>query len=103
MGRYISTQNTSCSAGLPQHHIKYVQHIRPGMCLFLFNYSGRMLHGIYEAAGEGALNIDATAWTDNKGRTPFPAQVLHFSSVCRVCVITPLLMLPVPDFEALEF
>lgn len=61
--------------GLPMQHIKYVQHIRPGMCLFLFNYSGRLLHGIYEAAGDGALNIDPSAWTEGKGKTNFPAQV----------------------------
>lgn len=53
-----------------------MQHIRPGMCLFLFNYTGRMLHGIYEAVGEGALNIEPSAWTDGKGRTQFPAQVI---------------------------
>ncbi|KAG0561927.1 hypothetical protein KC19_9G104000 [Ceratodon purpureus] len=61
--------------GLPAQHIKYVQHIRPGMCLFLFNYSGRLLHGIYEAVGDGALNIDPTAWTEGRGKTQFPAQV----------------------------
>lgn len=61
--------------GLPAQHIKYVQHIRPGTCLFLFNYSGRLLHGIYEAVGDGALNIDPSAWTEGRGRTQFPAQV----------------------------
>jgi hypothetical protein len=66
----------SWSAGLPAQHIKYVQHIRPGTCLFLFNYSGRLLHGIYEAVGDGALNIDPSAWTEGRGRTQFPAQVI---------------------------
>lgn len=70
--------NGSWIAGLPMQHIKYVQHIRPGMCLFLFNYSGRLLHGIYEAVGDGALNIDPSAWTEGKGKTNFPAQVIIF-------------------------
>lgn len=71
-------------------HIKYVQHIRPGMCLFLFNYSGRLLHGIYEAVGDGALNIDPSAWTEGKGKTNFPAQVI-ISSIFILCAVVRVL------------
>ena len=75
-------------AGLPAQHIKYVQHIRPGISLFLFNYSGRLLHGIYEAVGDGALNIDPSAWTEGRGKTQFPAQVIISSELS----IVPQLM-----------
>lgn len=33
--------------GLPSLHIAYVNHIEPGLPLFLFNYSDRKLHGIF--------------------------------------------------------
>lgn len=68
-------------------HIKYVQHIRPGLCLFLFNYSGRLLHGIYEAAGDGAVNIDPSAWTEGRGKTQFPAQVKFSSEVDSIYLV----------------
>jgi hypothetical protein len=45
-----------------------------------------MLHGIYEAVGEGALNIEPSAWTDGKSRTQFPAQVIlsiYFYILCQ--------------------
>ncbi|XP_021769266.1 uncharacterized protein LOC110733514 [Chenopodium quinoa] len=62
--------------GLPSAHIQYVQHVTPGMPLFLFNYSDRKLHGIFEAISPGQLNINPYAWTLNgEDETPFPAQV----------------------------
>ncbi|XP_028800305.1 kelch-like protein 20 [Neltuma alba] len=62
--------------GLPASHISYVKHIRPGLPLFLFNYSDRKLHGIFEAASEGKMNINPCGWSENgSGRTRFPAQV----------------------------
>ncbi|CAD6239789.1 unnamed protein product [Miscanthus lutarioriparius] len=63
--------------GLPSSHFSYVKNVKPGMPLFLFNYSDRKMHGIYEAACAGKLNIDQFAWSDG-GRimTQFPAQVL---------------------------
>ncbi|XP_054817367.1 uncharacterized protein LOC129317057 isoform X4 [Prosopis cineraria] len=62
--------------GLPATHISYVKHIRPGLPLFLFNYNYRKLHGIFEAASEGKMNIDPCGWTENGSEcTPFPAQV----------------------------
>ena len=62
--------------GLPGPHFSYIRKIVPGLPLFLFNYSDRKLHGIFEAAGPGLMNIDPYGWTDQgKERTPFPAQV----------------------------
>ncbi|KAK9668542.1 hypothetical protein RND81_13G068000 [Saponaria officinalis] len=63
--------------GLPSQHFGYVKNIDPGLPLFLFNYSRRALHGIYEAASVGQLNINPYGWTkDGSDRTSFPAQVL---------------------------
>lgn len=50
----------------------------PGLTLFLFNYSDRKLHGIYEAVSSGGMNISPNAWiTSGEGAetTPYPAQV----------------------------
>ncbi|GJN18662.1 hypothetical protein PR202_gb05845 [Eleusine coracana subsp. coracana] len=54
-----------------------VRAIRPGLPLFLYNYSTHQLHGIFEAASFGGTNIDPTAWEDKKcpGESRFPAQV----------------------------
>ncbi|GJY37789.1 retrovirus-related pol polyprotein from transposon TNT 1-94 [Tanacetum coccineum] len=64
--------------GLPGPHFQYIKNIREGLALFLFNYHDRKLHGIFEAAGPGQMNIDRYAWVqkgDNTGYTSFPAQV----------------------------
>ncbi|CAA2960492.1 kelch 3 [Olea europaea subsp. europaea] len=62
--------------GLPAHHFVYVKNIEPGLPLFLFNYSDRTIHGIFEAASCGQLNINPYAWTsDGSEKTPYPAQV----------------------------
>ncbi|KAF3659075.1 putative UDP-glycosyltransferase 76E1-like [Capsicum annuum] len=62
--------------GLPAAHFQYVKSIDPGLPLFLFNYSNRELHGIYEAASSGNMNINPYGWTsDGSGRTLYPAQV----------------------------
>jgi hypothetical protein len=64
------------SIGLPSGHFVYVKNVKPGMPLFLFNYSDRKMHGIFEAACAGQLNIDRFAWSDNgRIKTQFPAQV----------------------------
>jgi hypothetical protein len=53
-----------------------VKNVKPGMPLFLFNYSDRKMHGIYESASAGKLNIDQFAWSDGgRIKTQFPAQV----------------------------
>lgn len=63
-------------SGLPAHHFSYVKNIDPGLPLFLFNYSDRKLHGIFEAACPGQMNINPYGWTtDGSDRTLYPAQV----------------------------
>lgn len=62
--------------GLPTPHFSYVRNINPGLPLFLFNYSDRKLHGIFEATRNGNLNISPYAWTtDGMDYTPYSAQV----------------------------
>ncbi|KAG2544109.1 kelch-like protein 3 [Panicum virgatum] len=62
--------------GLPRAHISYVQNIKEGLPLFLFNYDDRRLYGIYEAAGNGKFCPESKAWShDGKGKTNYPAQV----------------------------
>ncbi|WOH08073.1 hypothetical protein DCAR_0727510 [Daucus carota subsp. sativus] len=62
--------------GLPASHISYVSNIAPGLPLFLFNYTDRKLHGIFESASSGRMNINPYGWTpDGSGRTLYPAQV----------------------------
>ncbi|KAL5742445.1 hypothetical protein ACOSP7_029177 [Xanthoceras sorbifolium] len=62
--------------GLPAAHFLYVKKIDPGLPLFLFNYSSRNLHGIFEAASPGQMNINPYGWTDDGSeRTLYPAQV----------------------------
>ncbi|KAL2526701.1 Galactose oxidase/kelch [Abeliophyllum distichum] len=71
--------------GLPSSHFSYVKNVSTSLPLFLFNYSDRTLHGIFEAAGPGQMNIDQYAWITNEGtqKTAYPAQVRV--SVRRMC------------------
>lgn len=76
--------------GLPTQHFSYVKNIDPGLPLFLFNYSNRKLHGIFEAASYGQMNINPYGWTtDGSERTLYPAQVLHEN--VHACSIPPYL------------
>lgn len=62
--------------GLPRSHMLYVRDIEPGLPLFLFNYSGRTLHGVFRSTSDGALNIKPHGWTGGTtAPTQFPAQV----------------------------
>lgn len=81
MGECLSKQ----LFGLPSSHFQFVRNIEPGMPLFLFNYTGRTMHGIYEAATPGEMNIDPYAWTNNGNeKTAFPAQVrIHIRAQCQ--------------------
>ncbi|XP_056852038.1 uncharacterized protein LOC108810426 isoform X2 [Raphanus sativus] len=79
-GCKFSTIKEECYAeklfGLPAAHMAYIKNIDPGLTLFLFNYSDRTLHGIFEAASEGQLNIDHKTWSPNgTDPSPYPAQV----------------------------
>ncbi|KAL0321804.1 UNVERIFIED_CONTAM: B2 protein [Sesamum calycinum] len=64
--------------GLPASHYSYVKNVTPGLALFLFNYSDRKLHGIFEAASPGQMNINPYAWITSEGAeiTPYAAQYL---------------------------
>lgn len=56
-----------------------MKNVKPGMPLFLFNYTDRRLHGIFEAASLGQMSIDPYAWSNEDSlTTPFPAQVSNF-------------------------
>ncbi|CAH1438798.1 unnamed protein product [Lactuca virosa] len=64
--------------GLPATHFSYIKNIKEGLVLFLFNYSDRKLHGVFEAASPGSMNINRYAWvadTEDCGYTHYPAQV----------------------------
>uniref|UniRef100_A0ACD5TR57 Uncharacterized protein n=1 Tax=Avena sativa TaxID=4498 RepID=A0ACD5TR57_AVESA len=79
--------------GLPSCHISYVKNIKPGLPLFLFNYSDRKMHGIFEAATPGQLGIDQFAWSrDGRTKTQYPAQV-------RVSTKTQCLPLPETKYK----
>ncbi|XP_062180802.1 uncharacterized protein LOC133885158 [Phragmites australis] len=74
--------------GLPSVHYSYVRNIKPGLPLFLFNYSDRKLHGLFEAASPGQMSIDPYAWSkDGSLSTAFPAQV----HICMKTQYPPLL------------
>jgi len=80
--------------GLPSGHFKYVKNVKPSMPLFLFNYSDRKMHGIFEAACAGQLNIDQFAWSDDgRIKTQFPAQV-------RISTSTHCLPVPESQFKS---
>ncbi|KAL6541640.1 hypothetical protein OROGR_011126 [Orobanche gracilis] len=71
---------------LPDAHYSYVKNITPGLPLFLFNYSDRKLHGIFQAVSRGQLNMDPYAWTTSEGSefTPYGAQVrMDFQTKCQ--------------------
>nr|CAB3460348.1 unnamed protein product [Digitaria exilis] len=79
---------TGRSAGLPSIHYSYVKNVKPGMPLFLFNYTDRRLHGLFEAASPGQMSIDPYAWNNEDSlNTPFPAQV----RVCTKIKCPPML------------
>eukprot|EP00210_Caulerpa_lentillifera_P005495 g5255.t1 len=62
--------------GLPISHLSYVQNVKPGMLIFLFNYSSREMHGVFRATSKGQLNINPHAWTRRgQKKTMYPAQV----------------------------
>lgn len=54
-----------------------MKNVTPGLTLYLFNYSDRKLHGVFEAVSTGQRNINPHAWTNSEGLavTPYPSQV----------------------------
>ena len=48
--------------GLVARWTDVVREIKPGLPLFLYNYSNKEMHGGFVAASQGAFNIDPEAW-----------------------------------------
>ncbi|BDA43259.1 probable Kelch-like protein 17 at C-terminar half [Coccomyxa sp. Obi] len=62
--------------GLPRAHWCYVQNIKKGMPIFLFNYQSRKLHGIFRAVSDGDWKINPHGWVGHTNReTQYPSQV----------------------------
>lgn len=60
--------------GLPQRYMETVLNICPGMPLFLFDSTKRLLFGVFTAVSPGADSIDPWAWSSTSQRTTgFPA------------------------------
>ncbi|GKU92655.1 hypothetical protein SLEP1_g6357 [Rubroshorea leprosula] len=43
--------------GLPSSYAYFVNHVKAGMILFLFEFEKRELHGVFQASYDGAMNI----------------------------------------------
>ncbi|XP_058072074.1 uncharacterized protein LOC131221019 [Magnolia sinica] len=59
--------------GLPPSQAPFVKQVKTGTILFLFEYEERKLYGVFEAASDGALNIEPRAF--NSLGKPFTAQI----------------------------
>ncbi|XP_038894626.1 uncharacterized protein LOC120083130 isoform X2 [Benincasa hispida] len=60
-------------SGLPYWLGDFVLQIKSGMILFLFEYENRVLHGVFQAISDGAMNIVPHAYSSSGQQ--FPAQV----------------------------
>lgn len=74
--------------GLPSSEIKFVEKVKAGMILFLFEYDKRRLHGVFKATCDGSVNIVPNAFAASGKQ--FPAQVrihlLQFSNFSESCI-----------------
>lgn len=61
--------------GLPSWLGNFVLQIKSGMILFLFEYENRVLHGVFQAVSDGAMNIVPHAYSSSGQQ--FPSQVMH--------------------------
>ncbi|WVZ25668.1 hypothetical protein V8G54_004212 [Vigna mungo] len=59
--------------GLPSTEIQFVEQVKAGMILFLFENEKRQLHGVFNASCDGGINIVPNAFAKQGKR--FPAQV----------------------------
>ncbi|CAJ1939651.1 unnamed protein product [Sphenostylis stenocarpa] len=59
--------------GLPSTEIQFVEQVKAGMVLFLYEYDKRQLHGVFKASCDGGINIVPNAFA--KVGKQFPAQV----------------------------
>ncbi|KAL0053443.1 hypothetical protein WJX82_005839 [Trebouxia sp. C0006] len=75
--------------GLPASNWNWVQHVREGMPIFLFNYTDKMMHGVFRAITPGTQNINPQGWTSisHTSITRYPAQVkVELFEKCRPIV-----------------
>ncbi|GAB2281128.1 hypothetical protein Dimus_015734 [Dionaea muscipula] len=59
--------------GLPASAASFVQRVKAGMVLFLFEYEKRELYGVYQACSDGGMDLSPKAFKSSSNR--FPAQV----------------------------
>ncbi|XP_020417658.1 uncharacterized protein LOC18779826 isoform X2 [Prunus persica] len=59
--------------GLPSAKGHFVEQVKRGMILFLFEYERRELHGVFQACSDGTMNISPRAYKSSGNQ--FPAQV----------------------------
>ncbi|XP_051126161.1 uncharacterized protein LOC127248057 isoform X2 [Andrographis paniculata] len=59
--------------GLPSSKSEFVERVKAGMILFLFEHEKRQLYGVYQASSDGAMNIVPNAFRYSGKH--FPAQV----------------------------
>ncbi|XP_062193656.1 uncharacterized protein LOC133897098 [Phragmites australis] len=59
--------------GLPLEYASFVNNVKKGMPLFLFDHTLRKLYGVFEAASDGGLNIDKSAFQSIQ--RSYPTQV----------------------------
>ncbi|XP_023001553.1 uncharacterized protein LOC111495655 isoform X2 [Cucurbita maxima] len=57
--------------GLPCWLGNFVLQIKSGMILFLFEYENRVLHGVFQAVSDGAMNIVPHAYSSSGQQFPF--------------------------------
>lgn len=62
--------------GLPTLYIPFVEKIKAGTTLFLFEYEKKLLHGVFMATCDGGVNIVPNAFASTGMK--YPAQVTLF-------------------------
>ncbi len=102
--------------GLPRKYLPLVECVAKGQTLvFIFNFSDRMLHGVYIATSDGQLNLSTTAWkgagpahptwaSDARADEPAEEAGSPFPAQCTFDVVEPFA--PIPEAEiahVLEF
>lgn len=63
---------------LPPSMAEFVENIKAGMVLFLFEYKKRQLFGVYQASSNGAMNIVPHAFKYSGRHYPAQVWLVHF-------------------------